>query len=192
MKSRAHQRAKNKTRVGMPLAAVATLCWTLAGCASFPVAKETYAPGKVLILPPRDVVQNGQPHAKGTETGERLMTNMERYFRDTSFEPMTTQNRSFNHTEIAGAESARAEARQVGADYYLQIVLGEFRNAAPMTFRSDFVWIGSAAMLEARTGRQVWALSRPLYLEKTNLGNCYPLLNQFAEKMVRSIAAPSR
>src|SRR5207253_1110905 len=49
------------------------------------------------------------------------------------------------------AEAAVGEARKLNADYVLRTVLGEFRDAAPMTFRRDFVTLESAHLWQAKT-----------------------------------------
>jgi hypothetical protein len=68
------------------------------------------------------------------------------------------------------------------------VVLGEFRNAAPMTFRSDFVTLEKASMVNVATGEEVWRLQKPVKLEKTNIGNHLGLLDDLAKKISDSIS----
>lgn len=159
-----------------------------AGCASFPGKQITdYKPGRILVLPPRDVVQNGQPHVKGEDSGKVLMDYLMKYLDKTGFEGVQTESRQFSHTAIAAKEEALLEAGRMNADYYLQIVLGEFQDAAPMTFRPDFVTLDQAALVDAKTGNNVWQLSKPVFYQKGNPGNFHPLLKQIGSQVVKSI-----
>lgn len=64
------------------------------------------------------------------------------------------------------------------------VVLGEFRDAAPMTFRSDYVTLQEAHLWNAESGQVVWSLS---VYEKNNLGSYYSLLDDISNYLVKSI-----
>ena len=159
-----------------------------AGCASFPADRESdYGPGSVLVLPPRNVVQNGKPHARGEESGQLLLDYVTRALERTQFNPKTTSNHAFTNETIAAKEDALAEARSMKANYYLQLVLGEFQDAAPMTFRPDFVYLEDAILYSADSGKAVWRLSKPVYYQKENLGSYTPLLQIMSKQVVKSM-----
>jgi hypothetical protein len=158
------------------------------GCASFPGKQMAdYKAGRILVLPPRDVVQNGRPHVKGEDSGKVLMDYVMTYLSRTGFEGIQTENPQFSHTAIASKEEALLEARQVNADYYLQIALGEFLDAAPMTFRPDNVTLNQAVLIDSKTGDKVWELTRPVYYQKGNPGSYHPLLKVVGSQVVKSI-----
>ncbi|MBN2490499.1 MAG: hypothetical protein JXQ29_06595 [Planctomycetes bacterium] len=175
--------------VGAVIILLALFSVALSGCASFPAEKGTYQPGKILVLPPRDVVQNGVPHAKGVDSGKILQGCVSRALARSQFTVVETSNPSFHHTAIATKEEALQEAQRLNADYCLQLVLGEFLDAAPMTFRSDYVHLSDGVMYETSSGNAVWQLTKTLYLGKTNLGSFHPLLESLARKVAKSITS---
>ncbi|MCK5543562.1 MAG: hypothetical protein KAI40_12810 [Desulfobacterales bacterium] len=166
------------------LLAILTLCM---GCSSIQINSKHYTSGRILLLPPRDVVQNGTPHPKGVGSGSIFQDRLKSSFAGSVFNVVTTGNKKFNNTEIADKDMAVEEAKSMNADYYLQIVLGEFQNAAPMTFRPDYVHLDDAIMYDVKTGETVWALTKPIYLEKSNLGNHLGLLSDHAQIISKSI-----
>lgn len=159
----------------------------LASCGSLPVNKQPHATGKVLLLPPRDVVQDGSPHQEGVDSGNYLQNSLARSLRAVGYEPMTADGLGFSSTEVATKEQATTAAKQKGADYCLQVVLGEFRDAAPMTFRSDFVTLASAVMWTTDGATEVWKLKKPVVLEKGNIGSYRGLLDDFARRIAKSM-----
>jgi hypothetical protein len=160
----------------------------LSGCAApIKVATKPYSSGRILVLPPRDVVQNAVPHKVGVGSGQIFQKNLIANFEGSAFKVITTDSAEFSGTEIAPKEKVLAEAKRLNADFVLQSVLGEFQDAAPMTFRPDFVFVDKAAMYDVRTGESVWELSAPLYLQKGNIGSYQGLLEDHARSMVTSI-----
>lgn len=160
------------------------------GCASFPGERLTdYKAGKILVLPPRDVVQNGEPHPKGENSGQILLDYLSSAMGRTPFTVVKTANPLFTNSRIATKEEALQEARQLQSDYCLQLVLGEFLDAAPMTFRPDHVTLAQGVMYETATGNEVWRLDYPAYYQKGNPGSFTPLLNVIAKNLSKSIAA---
>ena len=157
------------------------------GCASIPVQSGHYTSGKILLLPPRDLVQAGKPHPKGVGSGAIFQGYLKENLNRTPFEVVTTDNQSFSATKIAEKKVAIEEAKRLNAAYCLQIVLGEFLNAAPMTFRPDHASVEKAIMYDVSTGDIVWELIKPLYLKKGNPGNHLVLLNKHARTIATSI-----
>jgi len=169
------------------IVSVVLLVAVLAGCAGLPVRTRPYTAGSVLVLPPRDVVQGGRPHPKGIGSGRALMEFLVTRFAGTPFEAVTTRSKAFNHIETAAKEKALAEAKRLKADYCLQLALGEFRNAAPFSFRTDYVYLSQGVMYDVADGQEVWRITSPLYREKENVGNHFPLLEAIARIVVRSV-----
>jgi len=166
------------------LLALLTLC---IGCSSIRINSKHYTSGRILLLPPRDVVQNGISHPKGVGSGSIFQDRLKNSFAGSVFDVVTTGNKNLNNTEVADKEVALEEAKGMNADYCLQIVLGEFLNAAPMTFRPDYVYLDNAIMYDVKTGETVWALIKPIYREKSNLGNHLSLLSSHAQIISKSI-----
>ena len=162
------------------------------GCASTRVITTPYMPGLILLLPPHDLVQNGVAHPIGAGSGQVFQNFLRSKFAGTAFELVTTDSKEFSATEIADKEKGLKEAKRLNADYCLQVVLGEFVNAAPMTFRPDYAYLDTAIMYDVRTGEAVWQLAEPLYLQKGNLGNHLILLKTHAQTVAKSICKNMR
>ena len=69
----------------------------------------------------------------------------------------------------------------------LILTLGEFRNAAPLTFRTDFVTLESGVLIDIKTNKEIWSLNRPFRLSQSNLGDHYELIDDIAKAIVESI-----
>ena len=151
-----------------------------------------YTPGRILLLPPHDLVQNGVAYPKGAGSGHVFQNFLKSSFAGTVFELVTTDSKEFSATEIAEKEKGLKEAKRMNADYCLQVVLGEFLNSAPMTFRPDYAYLDRAIMWDVRTGETVWELAAPLYLRKGNMGNHFILLNTHARTVSKSICRNMR
>jgi hypothetical protein len=174
---------------GLSLLLVLGLLTVCAGCAGLRASRRDYTAGKILVLPARDVVQQGKPHPKGAGSGALLTESVVTRLRGTSFSVVTTNDPAFTHTKVASKEEALQEAKKLGADYCLQLVLGEFLNAAPMTFRPDYVYLSQGMMYQVSTGEAVWTLTAPHRLEKGNPGSHLPLVDRFSQMVVRSVTA---
>ncbi len=157
------------------------------GCVRFPVRQTLFAKDTILILPPRDVVQGGVPHEKGEGSGVLLLDAVQTGLIAHGWETLVTDNKKFNHLEVANKEDAISEANKLKTRYVLQLALGEFLNAAPMSFRPDYVTLSKAVMFEAKTGEVVWAITKPVLYKKTNIGNHIGLINKFGAQVVKSI-----
>lgn len=162
----------------------------VSGCASAPqVTTKPYMSGRILLLPPRDVVQNGVPHARGVGSGQTFEKFLRTRLEEAGYEVVTTDSAEFSATAVAGREQGIDEAKRKNAKYFLQSALGEFQDAAPMTFRPDYVYLDRAVMYDANTGEAVWQLAAPLYFQKGNIGSYEGLLDQHARAIATSIKA---
>ena len=162
------------------------------GCASINATKTTSLPSqaKILVMPPHDVVQGGKPHVVGKGSGEKLQRSIQREFSSMSDYQVSVfqANETFKHTEAFSRDAAVAESVKQGSNYCLILTLGEFRNAAPMTFRTDFVTLSGGVLIDVNTKQEVWTLREPLLLEKTNIGNHYGLIDEIARFVAQSIS----
>ena len=161
----------------------------IAGCVSLSAQKGSYEPGIILVLPARDVVQAGVPHPVGAESGSQFTEAVIFGVNQSSnFTAISTSSEKFDHQSIANADDAVQEAKDLNADYVLITVLGEFRDAAPMTFRSDFVTLQSAKLYSVPSGNIVWQLAQPFRKDSgTNLGQSYALIEKIGQSIVISI-----
>lgn len=144
---------------------------------------------KILIMPSRDVVQGGKAHAQGAGSGKNLQVAVLRElstlstFKATPFEA----NAKLNHSASIVKSDALEAGKSAAADYVLILDLGEFRNAAPMTFRSDFVTLQNGSLLRVSDGKETWVLNSPVVLEKSNMGNHLVLIDNLAKLVAESI-----
>jgi hypothetical protein len=145
-------------------------------------------PGAIFLVPPRDVVQKGQPHEAGVGSGAYLLQRLRTTFAAKGFSTVTTSNPEFSAVLIAPEQAVLEEARRLGAVYALQVVLGEFRNAAPMTFRTDFVILQEAHFWAAATGKLLWSTNLPTIYQANNLGSHERMLDVIGDVLVTNIA----
>jgi hypothetical protein len=145
-------------------------------------------PGTVLLLPTRNVIQDGKPHPKGVDSGAYFTHSLEKQLVDHGWQVVLTTDARFTNVAIATAEDAIAEGHRLNADYVLRTVLGEFRDAAPMTFRSDFVTLDSAHLWQTRNSALVWSLRGPIDSSGTNLFHYYRLLDQLTDQTANIIS----
>jgi hypothetical protein len=146
-------------------------------------------PATVLLLPPRNVIQDGRPHPAGAESGEYLLKRLRVRFNAKGWTSLVTPSQEFTNEAIASPEAALAEGRRLKAQYVLQVVLGEFRDAAPMTFRSDFVSLQEAHLWSVETGAVLWATNLPTFYASDNLRHVQHLLDDVSKTVVESITS---
>ena len=115
------------------------LLLVLSGCFPLHSRHTSYTPGAVLVLPARDVVQGGKPHEQGAGSGTILSESVAAGLARHGWRIVRPTDPRFDNATVADKSAAIEEGRRLGTRYVLQLVLGEFRNAAPMTFRDDFV-----------------------------------------------------
>ncbi len=173
----------------MKVFALAIVFVLITGCApSILVQKESFESGTILVLPPRDVVQDGVPHPVGAGSGKQLMqVIISAVNLSSNFKAISTHSKKFNYRFVADVDGAIQEAKDLNADYVLITVLGEFRDAAPMTFRTDFVTLQSAILYSVPSGNIAWQTTKPFRLDSTNLGNYYALIDKIGQSIVKSI-----
>ena len=143
----------------------------------------------LLLMPPRDVVQNGAPHPAGKESGSYLQNSLQRELNLVSnYKVLVLEpNEKFNHTKNIKRRDAIIQSKKSGADYCLLVTLGEFLNAAPMTFRPDHVTLASAVLINVKTKKEVWSVNSPFLLQKTNIGSHLGLIDNIAKAITKSI-----
>lgn len=166
----------------------------LEGCSRMHASKSSaLAPNTtILILPPRNLVQNGVPHPAAADSGKYFQKALQRELnrrsgrssiRAESLPPDTDATYEKEVTPDIAISKGLAQS----ADYCLVLVQGEFLNAAPMTFRPDFVSLVSGALLEVQTRKEVWSLDRAYRIEDANFGDHYGLIDQVAAKVAESV-----
>ncbi len=162
---------------------------SLYGCATW-VSREHYSPGKILVLPPRDGVQFGEFTSLSRRTGAKFQKQMLLQFYSTYYDVITTDSEAFNHRDIASKQAALAEGKQLGAEYVLQTVLGEFLDSPPRSTGTDYVWLESAVMWDVDTGKVLWQTNEPVQRTHGFIGNLahfHALLNNMAKLIVAEI-----
>lgn len=163
------------------------------GCASINYSKteEVNKSANILVLPVHDVVQGGKPHPVGVGSGEQLQSQVIRDLNKVGYSNITEAKitNEVNHTTTISRDQAIDIAKKSSADYCLLLNLGEFRNAAPMTFRSDFVTLNSGYLIDVKNNKDAWVLTQPFILEKSNLGDHYGLINEISENVAKSISS---
>jgi hypothetical protein len=164
------------------------------GCTSPPEVVTTrlytvrpYNPGRILLLPPRDAVQNGQLQPKGAGSGRNLQAFVRAAFAGTPFALLTTDYATFDSARIADKEQCLGEARRMRVNYCMRVVLGEFVDSDPMSFQPDRASLDSAVMWDVLTGETVWELAGPIPLQKVNAGGLDQLLDEHAHTIVKSV-----
>ena len=167
------------------------VCLLMVGCSmhyskTAQIDKNAY----LLIMPPRDAVQGGVQHSAAAGTGNQLQravkTKLEGYGFQKVF--LFEETPAMNHKAEVSRADALAVARELKFKYCLLLDLGEFRNAAPLTFRSDFMTLQSGHLIDVDTGLDVWTLTEPLEKSKENLGNIHKLLDKISTLVAKSIA----
>lgn len=160
----------------------------LAGCSTMNVVKESYSRGSVLILPARDVVQGGAPHPVGAGSGQYFAQAVSRALDAEGRLTSLMTGKSNRFMAVPTREEAITQAKSAGADYVLVTVLGEFLDAAPFTFREDYVTLQKAVMYSVKDGKLVFSLEKPYRASGTNLGNYYRLMDEIAAELAKQLA----
>lgn len=145
-------------------------------------------PGRVLILPPRDMVQGGGFHEVSPGSGAYLLNEVRPQLERRGWRVMTTDSTSFSNLSIADPREAITEGRRLEADYVMRLVLGEFLDAAPMTFRPDFVTLQSAELWSTKNGALIWSISTPLVYAGANLRHYNRLIDDMAGELAEHLA----
>ncbi len=143
----------------------------------------TIPPGKVLVLPPRDMVQGGGFHAISPGTGAYFAGRISPVLERNGWPVLTTPSKKFSHVSVADIAPAIAEGRRLQADYVFRLVLGEFLDAFPMTFRPDYAILQVAELWSTKNGALVWTQT-PLASQGVNLLTYHRLLDELAEVTV--------
>ena len=171
-----------------PLAFISLLAMLLVGCGPSFKNLHEISKSSVLLLPARDAVQNGTWHEhEAGKSGTRLTDNLRDDLKKNGWEVMQTADPAFTNREIPTVAQQLAEADKLGARYVLHVVLGEFLDAAPMTFRPDFLTIQAATMYDSKSRELVWQLSAPKVYDGTNLGVFWRFIPSISHDIASSI-----
>lgn len=169
-------------------------CVVTASAREIPAVKSgaLRATGILVVLPARDCIQAGRPHPKCTGTGAYFQQQLAAELKAlTNFEvTVAPEEVELSSSAPISTEAAQAFGTRVAASYVFRATLGEFRNAAPMTGRSDFITLETADLIDVVTGKVVWGLREPIVTERQgNLGNHFELLDEIARPLAQRIAA---
>lgn len=141
---------------------------------------------KVFVAPPTNLTHGGSP-VEGS--GEEFLGQLEMKLRE--FVPAVTMIREsragkFTYATTPGTEEVIDYARSLGADYAIICVLGEMRDAAPFTFRPDFVTLNWGAMYRVADRTEVWK-SETVVIQGGNPPAYNRLLTILAERVVKGM-----
>lgn len=143
----------------------------------------------ILIMPPRDAIQGGMPHPAAKGTGSQLQRSLKKHLNDFGFSNVYIFDSTsvMNNSSQIDRNDALKVARDLKFKYVMVLSLGEFRNAAPLTFRTDFMTLQDGHLIDSSTGLDVWTLDKPIEKDKENLGNVYPLIDKIATLIAKSL-----
>lgn len=139
----------------------------------------------VYIAPPRDLTHGG---ALVEGSGTLFLHYLKQHLHETSggklrvliVDVPTLGNRNIDIAEVF------QKAQQTGTDYLLTIVLGDMRDAAPMSFRSDYVSIAEGVLYRVSDKKEVWR-AFPYRIEGGNIGQYNRLLDALAREVATSL-----
>lgn len=158
----------------------------LFGCTS-QIKTEPYRAGKVWVLPVQDAVQ-GKSGEAVAGSGKAFQNALVDNFSKTPFKTVVSHNKQFDSASGLRTKGLLSEARNIGADYCLLAMLGEVHTAKPGAMKPDYAYLGKAGLYDVRSGKMVWKLSKPLYVEKGNKGNPSLMFKVMAAYVTDSIA----
>ena len=163
----------------------------LSGCVSISATRTAQLPQEavVVVMPPHDVVQSGEAHREGSGSGKRLQQSVSTQLAiacDCSVSSFKATD-EVSHVEDVIREEAISRALEMKAGYVLLLTLGEFRDAAPMTFRSDYVTLSDGALIDTATGQDIWTLNTQYRIEQGNLGDYEGMIDKIAKDVAKSI-----
>lgn len=162
----------------------------LTGC-SVPVIASRYPEGNILVMPVNDAYSPGMPSSVAANSGQYLQNALVNQFdkrANISAQAYVPSQSDANLSRYSNKDSATI-AGKMGFDYALVVQLGEFRDALPMTFEDDFVILSNAQLVDASTMLSVWALAAPYRANGGSPGSIYPILDDAAALMSRSVIA---
>lgn len=141
---------------------------------------------KVFVAPPRNLTHGDNP-VEGS--GEEFLGQLEVKLRE--LVPAVTMMREnsagkFTYAKRPVTEEVIDHARSLGADYAVILVLGEMRDAAPFTFRPDFVTLNWGGMYRVADRTEVWT-SGAVVIQGANPEKYNRLLTELAERVVKGM-----
>jgi hypothetical protein len=163
-----------------------TMC--LLGC-SLPVITSKFPEGNILVMPINDGQSLRVPRDTAANTGRYLQTALVNQVSDRtniSAQAYISPESDANPSQPSSADAA-AVGRKFGFKYVLVAALGAYRDAAPMTFEDDFIILSDAQLVDTSSSISVWRLAAPYRANGGSPGSIYPLLDEAAALIAKSI-----
>jgi hypothetical protein len=161
----------------------------MVGCGSSFKNLNKISKSSILVLPARDATQNGAWHPyEAGKSGTLLTDNLCEDLTQQGWNVLRTENPSFTNRVIPPVPEQIEEATNLGANYVLYVVLGEFLDAAPMTFRPDLLTLEAATLYDARNGELVWTLAAPKKYDGSNPPKVWRFIPAISRDIARSIS----
>jgi hypothetical protein len=173
-------------RLARPLILLSVL-GLLASCSStkLKVSATPFAPGDILILPPRDAHKDALPDS-GAQFADRMVNQL-----GANGWAVSTYAASgdVGHTEPVTADQAIRCGREQGAAYALTITLGKARDAFAFSGPvPDYVWLDDAKLYDCASGAAVWSLSKPFRADSSNATKMNPSYRMIAQLISGSLS----
>lgn len=149
--------------------------------------------GAVLVLPPKNAEQFGKVHEHAKACGAELQFYLISGLKDKGWNVTTTNNKYFTHQDVPTKEDIIEEGKRLSSDYALYVQMGEFLDAAPFTFRQDYVNLDSAKLIDVRSGSEIWKIDAGysygmnMEMDSGNPGSVWRFLPRMAKDIVKSI-----
>jgi hypothetical protein len=160
-----------------------------AGCATAIGTKQldfkSLRADSVYVAPPRNLTHGGnQVPGSGEEFLGCFETKMRELAPAVKVLRETTPTFDYEHTPQK--DDVLTHAKSLGADYSIIFELGEMRDAAPFTFRPDFVSLNMGTMYRVADGAEVWTAA-PTRVEGANPEKYNRLLLELAGRVVKGL-----
>jgi hypothetical protein len=141
--------------------------------------------GRLFLAPARDLVHGGKI-VEGS--GAQFQTFLLNWLTTLapSLEVVTSTSGKLTHEEPADVAVVLEEAAASNADRALVIVLGNMRDAAAMSFRTDFVTIQTGSLVTVPENKTLWSVAG-YELAGTNVRKYPTLLNGIAKLVAVNI-----
>ncbi len=163
------------------------LAMPLVGC-SLPVITSKYPEGNIIVLPINDAQSYGAPSYTASNSGKYFQTALVNRIGSKGGAAQAYISSSTNPDFSSySAKEAAAVGRRLGFKYALIAQLGVFRDAVPMTFEDDFIMLSDAQLIDTSSAISVWSIAAPHRVNGGSPGNIYPLLDDAAVLVARSI-----
>ncbi|MGE5285399.1 MAG: hypothetical protein ACM3OG_10555 [Actinomycetota bacterium] len=143
----------------------------------------------VYIVQPGDLIHGGSlVEGTGAEFLSYLKIHLNSISRG-SLKIISSGNMTSQTHDIDKADALH-KGKEHNTNYVLVINLGEMRDAAPWTFRSDYVSINDGVLYRVSDNKEVWR-AFPLKIDGANLYRYNRLLDDLARKIALDIVSQS-